>query len=40
MDRQHQQLNGHELEQTLGDSGGHGSLASCTPCEQRESDGI
>ena len=25
--RQHHQLNGHELDQTLGDSGGWGSLA-------------
>ena len=27
MARQHHQLNGHELEQTLGDSEGQGSLA-------------
>ena len=27
----HHQLNGHESEQTLGDSEGHGSLACCSP---------
>ena len=27
----HHQLNGHELEQTLGDSGGQGSLVCCSP---------
>ena len=26
----HHQLNGHEFEQTLGDSEGHGSLACCS----------
>ena len=26
----HLRLNGHEFEQTLGDSGGQGSLACCT----------
>ena len=25
------QLNGHELEQTLGDSGGQGNLVCCNP---------
>ena len=25
------QLNGHEFEQTLGDSGGQGSLVCCSP---------
>ena len=25
-------LNGHEFEQTLGDSEGQGSLACCSPC--------
>ena len=27
----HHQLNGHEFEQTLGGSGGQGSLACCIP---------
>ena len=27
----HHQLHGHELEQTLGDSQGQGSLACCSP---------
>ena len=31
MVRQHHQLNGHELEQILGDSEGQGSLACCSP---------
>ena len=31
MVRQHHQLNGHELEQTLGDSGGQESLECCSP---------
>ena len=31
MVKQHHQLNGHEFEQTLGDSEGHGSLACCSP---------
>ena len=30
MVRQHHQLNGHESEQTLGDSEGQGSLAGCS----------
>ena len=30
MVRWHHQLNGHELEQTLGSSGGQGSLACCS----------
>ena len=29
--REHHWLNGHEFEQTLGDSGGQGSLACCSP---------
>ena len=29
--RQNHQLNGHEFEQTLGDSEGHGSLAFYSP---------
>ena len=32
MVRQHHRLNGDEFEQTLGDSGGQGSLACCSPC--------
>ena len=32
------QLNGHEFEQTLGDSGGQGSLACCSPWGQKELD--
>ena len=34
----HHQLNGHEFEQTLIDSEGQGSLASCSPCGHKESD--
>ena len=34
----HHQLNGHEFEQTLGDSEGQGSLACCIPCGCKESD--
>ena len=34
----HHQLNGHELEQTLGDSEGQGCLACCSPCVGKESD--
>ena len=34
----HQQSNGHEFEQTLGDSKGQGSLACCSPWGQKESD--
>ena len=30
------QLNGHEFEQTLGDSGGQGSLACCSPWGPKE----
>ena len=33
---QHHWLNGHELEQTLGDGEGQGSLACCSPCYHRE----
>ena len=32
------QLNGHESEQTLGESKGQGSLACCSPWGSRESD--
>ena len=34
----HHQLNGHELEQTLGDSQGQGSLVCCSPWGRKESD--
>ena len=34
----HHQLNGHEFEQTLGDSEGQGSLACCSPWGRKESD--
>ena len=34
----HHQLNGHEFEQTLGDSGGQGSLVCCSPWGHQESD--
>ena len=34
----HHQLNGHELEQTLGDSEGQGSLACCSPWGCKGSD--
>ena len=34
----HHQLNGHEFEQTLGDSEGQGSLACCSPRGHKESD--
>ena len=37
MVRKHHQLNGHEFEQTLGDSGGHRSLACCSPWSCKES---
>ena len=36
--REHHRLNGHEVEQTLGNSGGQRSLASCSPWGQKESD--
>ena len=38
MVRQHHRLNGPELEQTLGDSGGQGSLMCCSPCSCKESE--
>ena len=34
----HHQLNGHEFEQTPGDSEGQGRLACCSPWGHRESD--
>ena len=33
----HQQLNGHESEQDLGDSEGQGSLECCSPWGHKES---
>ena len=38
MVRQHHQLNGHEFEQTLGDSKGERSLACCGSWGCKESD--
>ena len=34
----HHQLNGHEFEQTLGDSEGQGGLVCCSPWGRKESD--
>ena len=34
----HHGLNGHEFEQTLGDSEGQGSLACCSPWGHKELD--
>ena len=34
----HQQVNGHEFEQTLRDSEGQGSLVCCSPWGHKESD--
>ena len=34
----HHRLNGHEFEQTLGDSEGQGSLVCCSPWGGKESD--
>ena len=34
----HRQFSGHEFEQTLGDSDGQGSLASCSPQGCKELD--
>jgi len=31
----HNQLNGHEFEQTLGDSEGQGSVVCCSPWDHR-----
>ena len=36
MVRQHHRLNGHELEQTPGDSGGLGRLVCCSPWGLKE----
>ena len=38
MVRYHNQLKGHELEQTLGDGEGQGSLACCSPWGHKQSD--
>ena len=38
MARQHHQLNGHKLEQTLGDGEGQRSLACCGPWGRKEWD--
>ena len=35
---QHHQLNGRDLEQTLGDSEGQGSLVCCSPWGHKEWD--
>ena len=40
MIRQHHQLNGHEFEQTLGDSEGQGSLVCCGPWSLRVGDDL
>ena len=40
MVREHHQLNGHEFEQTPGDSGGQRSLMRCSPWGHKESDTI
>ena len=34
----HHRLDGHELEQTLGDGEGQGSLACCRPRDRKEVD--
>ena len=34
----HHQLNGHEFEQALGNGGGQGSLACCSPQSHKELD--
>ena len=36
MVRQYHRLNGHELEQSLGDSRGQGSLVCCSPWGHKE----
>ena len=35
---EHHQLNGHEFEQTPGDSEGQGTLACCSPWVRKDSD--
>ena len=34
----HHQINGHDFEQTPGDSEGQGSTVCCSPCGCKESD--
>ena len=34
----HHRLDGHELEQTLGDGEGQGSVACCRPWDHKEAD--
>ena len=34
----HRRFNGHELEQTLGDSEGQGGLVCCSPWGRKDSD--
>ena len=34
----HHRLTGHEFEETLGNSEGHGSLACCSPSNHKKSD--
>ena len=36
----HHRFNGHEFEQTLGDSEGQGSLACCSPVQGRKESDI
>ena len=36
----HHQINGHEFEQTPGDSEGQGSMVCCSPCGCKESDNL
>ena len=38
MVKQHHRLDGHEFEQTPGDSGGQRSLVCCSPWGRKESD--
>jgi len=40
MVRKHPRLNGHEFEQTLGDSAGQESLAGCSSWRHKELDTI
>ena len=34
----HHRLNGHEFQETAGDSEGQGSLVGCSPCGREDSD--
>jgi len=38
MVRYHHRLNGHELEQTLGNSGGQRTMECCSPWDHKELD--